>query len=121
MASGPEAFPKAHRLGSRPQFLSVQRSGRRQKCPDFVVLWRPNGLDASRLGVTVSKRVGNAVTRNRVKRHVREAFRRGREILPAGLDLVIVARPSAATLTGSVIASQLHRTFRRLPQNPPLG
>jgi ribonuclease P protein component len=53
----------------------------------------------TRLGVTVSRKVGPAVVRNRLKRLVREAFRLHRHELPAGLDLVVVARHGAAEAT----------------------
>jgi ribonuclease P protein component len=52
-----------------------------------------------RLGVTVSRRVGNAIVRNRVKRRIREWFRRERETLPAGSEVVVIARPDAASLS----------------------
>ena len=55
----------------------------------------PNGLDRPRLGLSIGKRVGNAVARNRVKRRIREAFRLLKPTLPAGLDLVVGARPHA--------------------------
>ena len=52
----------------------------------------------ARLGLTVSRRVGRAVERNRVKRGVREWFRRNRSALPLDRDLVVIARPAAADL-----------------------
>lgn len=68
---------------------------------------REDWLAGSRLGVTVSRRVGHAVVRNRVKRHVREWYRTtGRHGLE-GMDLVVVARASARALPGSQIRVQL--------------
>ena len=59
---------------------------------EFALFARPNGLSQSRLGITTTRRLGKAVTRNRARRLVREAYRTHREQLPMGLDLVFVVR-----------------------------
>lgn len=59
----------------------------------LVVFGRPNGLGHARLGLSVGRRVGNAVARNRVKRLLRESFRLSRDDLPQGFDLVVNVRP----------------------------
>jgi ribonuclease P protein component len=61
----------------------------------MIVYACENGLPHSRLGLSVSKKVGNAVVRNRHKRLFREAFRLLRKDLPHGIDLVIIPRPKA--------------------------
>lgn len=62
----------------------------------FIVFALPNDLGYCRLGLTVSRKVGGAVKRNRVKRLLREVFRRNRAGLTPGMDLVVNARPSIA-------------------------
>lgn len=100
-----EGLPKRLRLRRRRQYLAVQRSAHRVVTTHFVVYARPNGDRATRIGITVSRKVGKAVVRNRVKRLVREAFRRHREALPTGLDLVLVARVGKpATVHADVVA-----------------
>jgi len=69
--------------------------------------------DSAKLGLAVSRRVGNAVARNRVKRRVREWFRRSRARLPAGTDWVVIARQGAAELDAAAIASELGRLAAR--------
>jgi ribonuclease P protein component len=69
-----------------------------------------------RLGVTASRKVGSAVVRNRVKRRVRDAFRRQRGLLPASTDVVVIARPSAAELSGPAVAEELARLFSGEPR-----
>lgn len=70
-----------------------------------------------RLGVTVSKAVGNAVTRNRVKRQIRAWFRQflgeNEHLLDFSGDLVVIARPSAASLKSTVIFTDLSRLAKR--------
>lgn len=90
-----ERFPKLLRLRSRAEFLRVQGSRQKHTTRSLVVVHLANTLTHPRLGLTVSRKVGNAVVRNRVKRWLREAFRRERW-RAAGVDLVVIARPSAA-------------------------
>ena len=77
----------------------------------FVVLVRPTAMEGhpSRLGVTVSRKVGNAVVRNRVKRRIREWFRRDGPRLVAGRDVVVIARSAAAPLSGTDVSAELTR------------
>jgi len=86
------SFPPAVRVRSRVDFLKIQRSGRKVRGRCFSLLAIQNDLPSSRFGITVSKKIGNAVERNRVKRKIREIQRLTRhEILP-GYDIVIIAR-----------------------------
>ena len=68
----------------------------------------------SRLGITVSRKVGNAVVRNRLKRRIREWFRSERDRLREPLDLVVIARPQAAALSGTELRAQLSKQLEKL-------
>jgi ribonuclease P protein component len=109
-ARGRERFPKTARLRKRPEFLRLSRTGRKVHAAHFVVIIKSNGLAAARLGVTVSGKVGNSVVRNRIKRRVREYFRRRQEML-SGIDILIIARTSAADLSSRFIEVELDNSL----------
>ena len=93
---------KRRRLSRSAEFERVYRQGR-SKANRFLVLYAfPRGeddaQDGPRLGLSVSRKVGGAVDRNRVKRCLREAFWAEAERLPEGSDYVVVARPDARDL-----------------------
>ena len=83
------------RLRKSRDFVAARRHGKRWSSGLLMLLARPNGLAATRVGLSVGRRVGNSVVRNRVKRRLREAARLAD--LPTGWDLVLVARGDAAT------------------------
>jgi ribonuclease P protein component len=108
------AFPRAVRLRIKSVFRELNRSGSRLRSPDLIVRYRLNGLDESRFGLTVSRRVGNAVARNRVKRHLREAIRHHRSGIQS-FDIVVIAKTSAARLGHSEFQEQVAQLFAKLP------
>ncbi|HWZ87635.1 MAG TPA: ribonuclease P protein component [Polyangiaceae bacterium] len=88
-------FPAASRVRKRPEFLSIQERGQRVSTPRFVLILSASSAPGSpRLGVTASRKVGNAVVRARAKRLIREAFRATRGLWPAGIDLVVIVKRS---------------------------
>lgn len=87
------------RLSHSAEFERVYRQGRSTANRHLVLYAFPNSsARAPRLGLSVSRKVGGAVERNRVKRLLREAFAQLADELVAGQDLVVVARPSAGEL-----------------------
>jgi ribonuclease P protein component len=105
------------RLRKRREFLAVQSTGKKVAGNHFLALAAPRGnrAGAARVGITVSKKVGSAVTRNRVKRLVREFVRRNLAWLPGDHDVVVIARRSAAGLAGYAdVAADLERMRSRL-------
>jgi ribonuclease P protein component len=90
-----ERFLPEFRLRSPREFQQVF-SRRCSAGDEFLLVYGyANGLPHSRLGLSVSRKVGNAVRRNRWKRLIREAFRTQLDVLPAGVDLVVVPRRDA--------------------------
>jgi ribonuclease P protein component len=81
------------RLSGAPAFKAVYDADTKRHAGPLTFFARPNGLTHLRLGLSVSRRVGNAVKRSRIKRLLREAFRTTRHQMPAGYDIVVVVRP----------------------------
>ncbi len=103
----------------RPEYLAIQNRGRRVVGPNLLLFALPVAVPGGgRLGVTVSKKVGGAVLRNRVKRWIRDCYRRRRPEFPSGLDLVVVARPPAAKADHSAVCNELASLARRLRGAP---
>jgi ribonuclease P protein component len=89
----------------------LNRSGKRHYTRHFVVIDKQNGLSITRLGVTVSKKIGNAVTRNRIKRLIREFFRLNTMQIPHGYDIVVTAKKDASYLDLWKVKEELGEVF----------
>jgi ribonuclease P protein component len=86
-----ESLPPRQRIRKKKDFLVLYRKGYRYKSKYFSLIGLPNALEYSRVGVVASRKVGNAVARNRAKRWMRELFRRNKDLLAHPVDLLIVA------------------------------
>jgi ribonuclease P protein component len=115
-ASPRHRFTREARLRKRRDFVDVQATGAKVHTKYFLVLVRKEG--AGRVGITVTKRTGNAVTRNRLKRLIREFVRQARgadgDWVPPGRDVVIIAKNAAATRTRSELVADLARHRERV-------
>lgn len=112
-------FPRERRLLTPGEFLRVQTEGRSVDLGTLVVRVAPRAravdgpTPGARLGLAISKRAGNAVHRNRIKRLVREVFRH-RAAAFAGLDLVVTARPGASDKALAEVERMFDELSRRL-------
>lgn len=114
--SGPRfGLPRARRLPAAPAFAAALRRGVRSRDNLFSVYAVANATQQSRLGVTVSRKSAPlAVTRNRIKRHVRESFRHLAPERLAGLDVVVVAQPAAAKSAPEALRHSLALHWQRI-------
>jgi ribonuclease P protein component len=105
---GTARFTKAARLRHRQEFLRAQAQGKRFHTRHFGVTLAPMAEGHPRLGLVATRRMGKAVQRNRVKRLLREFFRRHQTGLPA-FDLVIMAKKGASALEYRQVEEELGR------------
>jgi len=117
-------FPAALRLKRTEEFQRVYDQGRRLGDANLLLFALPRSTGLTRAGFSVSRKHGNAVRRNRLKRLLREAFRLNRRQLPTGFDFVLVPRqkpiPSLDEFGRSLrtLAGRLQRQFTQRPPEP---
>jgi len=105
------SFTKADRILKRSEFIALSKSGKRVQSAEFIAIFSPAQHDRSRLGVTVTKRVGQAVERNRLKRLVREFFRLKRHCLSGKWDINIIAKRQSAGIPSEKAYRSLQNIF----------
>ena len=112
-ASGSK-MPRRERLARGGDIDRVFKCGRLFKTDKILVRAVANGLDRSRFAVSVGRKAGNAVRRNRIKRLLREAYRLNKALLGKPCDVVAVPRPAWKTLTLSEVEPALRGALREI-------
>ena len=111
---------RQYRLRESRSFARVRKAGRCRRGPELVMCCLGNDMPYCRFGIVASKRVGNAVTRNRVKRRLRAILANHLTHIKSGFDIVVICRPSAARLAfRSLEAACLHLIRRLSLQSEP--
>ena len=105
-------FSKHERLLNRADFLRLSGKGQKFHTANFIVIWQASTLSDARIGITVSRKVGNAVTRNRLKRLISEFYRLNKHLFSAA-DYTIIAKQGAARLVYSELCQELGRALQR--------
>ena len=108
-------FPPTLRIRKRAEFLRLSHDGEKVYQTHFLLICRRRDDGGVRFGITVSRKVGNAVVRNRVKRLVREVCRHASPVPPA--DYSIIARTGAGMLDVDAVRTQLEKAFRQVSKS----
>ena len=108
------SFKKEDRILKRSEFLELTKSGRKLQNDCVIAFFAPGRYDRPRLGITVTRKVGSAAQRNRIKRLVREYFRLNRQHLKQNWDINIVAKQKAADLSSEKVFSALQDLFEKI-------
>jgi len=107
-------FTKTDRILKRREFIALSKSGIRVQNTEFIAYFLSARYKRSRLGVTVTKKVGQAVERNRIKRLVREFFRLNRHCLSGNWDISIIVKRQSAEITSEMAHRSLQNIFDRI-------
>jgi ribonuclease P protein component len=102
-----QTFGKHGRITKKRDYLTVYQRGIRSHSEHFTIVVCKNEMGISRLGITVSKKVGSAVQRNRIRRLIREFFRLNRSRLSTPQDIVIIAKRNITTLVYQDVCTEL--------------
>jgi ribonuclease P protein component len=109
-----EGFPRRYRIVRPSEYRSVYDMGRKVPSQRFILIGRENELEHHRLGITVSRKVGNAVVRNRTKRMLREVFRKSLATIPNHFDLVVNARRGCSEASYATLREEFLAAVQKL-------
>ncbi len=109
-----ETFTKEDRILKRSEYLALSRTGIKIHNKYFVAVLGEGRFDGLRIGITVSRKVGNAVVRNRLKRLIKEYFRLNRDKLPKRADISLIAKRGLADLSSVQARNSLGGLFDKI-------
>ncbi len=103
----PHNFPKAERIRERHEFTEIFARARKTYSSHLILFRRSNSRQSARIGITVSRKVGIAVVRNRIKRLIREYYRHHKADFISGFDYSLVVKKSFSGLSRSAAEVEL--------------
>ena len=109
-----EEFPREVRIVRSSDYRTVYKAGKKIHSGRFVLFGQVNGIGYARLGITVSRKIGGAVVRNRIKRLFREIFRRSTGEIPNQLDIVVNAKSGCVGASYAELRAEFLNAAQRL-------
>lgn len=109
---GLQSFPRHERLRKGSEYREIYQQGRKAVGPGFICYVAHREGPGRKFGMAVSRKVGGAVIRNKVKRYIRETYRIHRVDIKDDVSVVIIARPAASTMTFAECNEAIGRLFR---------
>jgi len=108
-----QSYRKPERITKRSRFKTIYDQGVWRSSKNFTIVTCDNPQGARRLGITVTRKTGNAVKRNRIKRLIREFFRLHKNLFPERRDVVVMAKRNVPPLTFRQACHELTELFTR--------
>ena len=110
-----ETLRPHERFRKRKDFPHIYRRGSRYRGKGFILIYLSNKLQFSRMAVVASKKVGNAVVRNRIKRRFRALFRTNKNLLQGSYDLVVITEKHIGEIAWSEVSKAFIKAIKFLP------
>ena len=110
------SFPKNKRILKRKDFIRLSKQGKKLFSHYFIAIVAKGAAENNRIGITASKKVGNAPERNRIKRLIREYFRHRQDNNPEKKDISIIARKGIVALPNKEISKELDKLFNKITE-----
>lgn len=110
------SFKKKDRILKRREFLQLKRDGKKIQDRNFIVIYSEGRVEKNRIGITVSKKLGNAVKRNKIKRLIREHFRMNRDKITEFVDINVIAKKKAGEISADMVFKSLDGIFKKIPR-----
>ena len=115
-----ERLTPQERIRKKKEFLTLYKTGRRYRGRYFHFVFGANDFEFPRLAVVVSKKVGNAVTRNKIKRRIRALFRRNKLHFKKPMDVVLIAKREILDLSVSDLAAEFFSVLEKIFMEHPV-
>jgi len=109
-----ETYRPRERIRRKSEFAELYKKGRCDRGKYFNLIYLPSRLDYSRLAVVASRKVGNAVQRNRLRRRAKELFRRNKELLISPRDMLLIAKPGSGEASWAELRSRYLEALKGL-------